>query len=470
MARRWRTALRVWLGGVTGLTAAAALAVVGGALDGLTVDGSVDRGATLWALVIYWLAAVVPVLAAAALLRDPRRSLLACGAVALTLAAAEPVLRWTYPPASRPLTIVRSAEAHHAIWPMDDAYVGYYEGRHVTATINADGIRDHRSPAELRRGAPQILFLGDSFTFGAGVQDDEAFPMLLQSRLRRRLDDRDLTAVDAGVPSYSPFLARLQLARMIDAGYRPDLVVYTLDVTDVGDDLYYESVAEDVGGRTVFWGGRSSRPPPYCALARLWFGSPVFHAIQASHATTPLRLVGARAELVDPYMNSLFWYRSFRVEIDGVVETNRFFVYRHPLSSLRPHLERTERQLRAIAALARGVGAPLLVAVLPRYNQWDESGRECPDNWEGRLFDLDEPFEGVWIEYFTHPPDDAPYQVVDLLPALGASGRFPLVFPDDPHLAVAGHEVVAAALVDAIAFLLEPASSPPRDAGAPAAP
>lgn len=66
-------------------------------------------------------------------------------------------------------------------------------------------------------GAPAVLFLGDSCTFGIPVNDDEAFP----SRVGKILG---VKAINAGVPGYTAFQGRLVLEHTHE---KPKAVVIT---------------------------------------------------------------------------------------------------------------------------------------------------------------------------------------------------------------------------------------------------
>jgi len=70
-----------------------------------------------------------------------------------------------------------------------------------------------------------VMFLGDSFTFGLGVNDDEVFTELLGQSTDRNI-------LNAGVPGYSNDQQLLLLDKL--AEYRPDVVVW---VVYLGNDL-----------------------------------------------------------------------------------------------------------------------------------------------------------------------------------------------------------------------------------------
>lgn len=92
-----------------------------------------------------------------------------------------------------------------------------------------------------------VLFLGDSCTFGIPVNDNEAFPALVQQKVE------GIQAINAGVPGYSAFQGRLLLEGM-DSTFRPDVVVITFWPNDrsiwdhLGDAEHQELIAAERSG------------------------------------------------------------------------------------------------------------------------------------------------------------------------------------------------------------------------------
>jgi lysophospholipase L1-like esterase len=91
-----------------------------------------------------------------------------------------------------------------------------------TVSTGADGSR--RMPAVTGARQP-VAFLGDSCTFGVGVNDDQTFAALLQPRLG------GLRAIDLGVPGYTAYQGRLRLS---EYGFSapPAAVVITFGFND----------------------------------------------------------------------------------------------------------------------------------------------------------------------------------------------------------------------------------------------
>lgn len=115
-----------------------------------------------------------------------------------------------------------------------------------TSHVNARGLRG-AALAPKGPGTRRILAVGDSFTFGHGVQDDEAYPAVAERVLRAR--GRDVQVLNAGVPGYNTDQAYTWMLRdgLVLA---PDVVLVGIHCSDVSDN--YESSLYDVAdGRLV---------------------------------------------------------------------------------------------------------------------------------------------------------------------------------------------------------------------------
>jgi hypothetical protein len=92
---------------------------------------------------------------------------------------------------------------------------------YVPYRTNADGFRDAPRGAK-RQGVPRVLVLGDSYTFGWGIVDGEAYPQRAEALLRER--GLDAEVINAGVPGYNTEQESFLLDELMPK-YRPDMVV-----------------------------------------------------------------------------------------------------------------------------------------------------------------------------------------------------------------------------------------------------
>jgi lysophospholipase L1-like esterase len=102
----------------------------------------------------------------------------------------------------------------------------------VEYAINADGFRDATEhPAEKAPGSTRVLVLGDSFTFGQGVNYEDSWPRIVERQLREAGRD-DIGIVKAGFQG-ADTRSELILAKAVLDRYRPDVVVVAFLVNDL---------------------------------------------------------------------------------------------------------------------------------------------------------------------------------------------------------------------------------------------
>jgi len=111
----------------------------------------------------------------------------------------------------------------------------------VRMRINNKGFRGRDLSGEKAPGTYRIVMLGDSFTFGAGVGDDQTFSSVLEEILNASSHGK-YEVVNCGVESYSPVLEYIQLKRNIDE-LKPDMVIMNFDMSDLMNELVYRKQA-----------------------------------------------------------------------------------------------------------------------------------------------------------------------------------------------------------------------------------
>jgi len=162
---------------------------------------------------------------------------------------------------------VRSWTVHHALRP------GY---RSPNINTNSFGLRSPEVAVPKPAGTVRILLLGDSFTFGLRVADNETFGRQLEKRLRATYGSNSIEVVSAGVISYCPLLEYLQYRHHLHV-LEPDLVVLNFDMSDVQDHMAYSRDAVlGPGGVPLFVTEPSLRNQTPSAMPKLllfeWLG------------------------------------------------------------------------------------------------------------------------------------------------------------------------------------------------------
>jgi len=141
--------------------------------------------------------------------------LLASGSVALMLVALEVALRL--------------AGGGGAGWYAAGPERGLFLRRHVR--LNADRFRDRDFVRERTAGVCRILAVGDSFTFGDGIERvEDTWPRVAERALRAA--GRDCEVYNLGVPGTGTAFQRAMLDRRRVWAYRPDRLVLGFVLND----------------------------------------------------------------------------------------------------------------------------------------------------------------------------------------------------------------------------------------------
>ncbi len=281
-------------------------------------------------------------------------------------------------------------------------------------------------------GTFRILAVGDSFTEGAGVEAEEAWPQVVEGLLARS-GPRRVEVVNAGVGGWDPF----QYAQFFESrglALEPDLVVVGFFV---GNDAYsrfltVESLWTAVGGRRVT---REAARRPSIRIAV--FLQEHFHLARALRGRPPGFAPRRSCEDFSPWLLE--------------AETDR----------LENHLKRSpEREARArpnvdqvlrIRLFAQAKGVPVVVALFAEESQVHAALRaRLLAGRDAGAYDFEMP-QAMLREMFA--AEGVP--VVDLLPDFRRDPR--CLYMNDTHWNPAGHVLAARVLADALLPLIAPA-------------
>jgi hypothetical protein len=122
-----------------------------------------------------------------------------------------------------------------------------------TYTTSEYGFRAPSVPVSNRYDLPNIVVIGDSYSFGIGVDDGQEFPAVLA-----RLLAGQANVVNLGVPGYG-LTQEIRLYYEFGRSFEPRIVLLQFTNNDPDDNLFYR-VTEIEEGRFVFGHDRSISP------------------------------------------------------------------------------------------------------------------------------------------------------------------------------------------------------------------
>jgi lysophospholipase L1-like esterase len=104
--------------------------------------------------------------------------------------------------------------------------------------VNADGFRGPHYPQAREEGVFRVAVLGDSLTFGFGVEEAEVYTARLEAELARMLAPRKVEVLNFGVGGYNPY-NEVALFEGIAAAWQPDLVLIQFCINDLNDPRHH---------------------------------------------------------------------------------------------------------------------------------------------------------------------------------------------------------------------------------------
>jgi hypothetical protein len=317
--------------------------------------------------------------------------------------------------------------------------------RELTIHIDGRGFRG-RSPIE----ACPIYALGDSFTFGWGVDEGAIWPDLLAAALGR-------CVYNLGVNDASPAQEQFLLADLLsrDASLAPRRVLW---VIYEGNDLEDSYAEQTPATRGLGPGERAIRGTVLEAAGQFWTNlrtESLLYRLRTGQLV--LRSPAARREaaaratvdgvrLATPLFHSpKFGYMLVDARVLQHEAAPESYVLRHP------HRRQLDRAFARMRELARARGFAVTVVIIPS---------------SPRLYAAEFPFAPApapaphLVEYFSRLARANGFEVIDMLDRLAPVAHHELLyFRDDDHLNPRGHAVVAGILTDYMRAK-EPGSGP----------
>ena len=213
---------------------------------------------------------------------------------------------------------------------------------------NSHGFRTPEFSLGRTPGTVRVVVLGDSSTFGWGVDASEAYPQQLRAALAARLDlplER-VEVIDLGVPGYSSFQGLVLLQRL-GLALSPDLVVWSF--------LSNDGAATGEDDQATY----ARRVGPAGALLEALHASRAFEALEGWIAVARARLHPiAPPDPQDPAQRNVASYQAARVNVRAAVESaHRAGV---PIALVAQCVRGVPAEL--MAEVAHETGAPFLDA------------------------------------------------------------------------------------------------------------
>jgi hypothetical protein len=298
----------------------------------------------------------------------------------------------------RPIPGIRSNIYHHDLIPMFDGELEWGENKYRCVT-NSLGFRDEEKRI-ISQFDPRyrILFLGDSFTEGLGVDFSDSFVGKFWNKIRKE----HFEVLNAGVASYSPHLYYLKLKYLLEnKKLKIDELIVFIDISDIQDEIVYEDYRP----------GDNSAGIVDVLKRRSYLFSKIY--TRFLHKDPVVERFGRDGHIRERCM----WTRD--------VEMQRLWANRG--------LELAETYMSLVVDLCRHHGIPLTIAVYPWPYQFEETVSLQQTFWKA----FAQRHHCFFLDLF-------PIFSKNLRPA----NQFDYFMSDNTHWTVKGHELVADSLFD----------------------
>ena len=162
-------------------------------------------------------------------------------------------------------TMVPDEFRHHKLVPNGYAKFEQSEFSYVQQN-NALGLRGSDVVIDKPNTTFRILVLGDSYTMGKGVADDQTAVVVLEELLNASLREcessfQKIEILNGGIDSYAPILSYLFLSRELEI-LDANLVVLNMDNNDLVQEAAYRRIADrDTRGNIIGVPGSQARRP-----------------------------------------------------------------------------------------------------------------------------------------------------------------------------------------------------------------
>ena len=162
-----------------------------------------------------------------------KNAITAIVSLGLALIGAEVVVRIVDP--VRPPDRVEFMVDQEAYWRVAP---NQRDPRPPAVSVNRQGFRGDHDIGDKQPGRARVLVLGDSYTWGMGVGDDETYSAQLEA-----MSDGRLEVINGGTPGWGLFQFKVRLDRWIDK-LDPDFVVVLINTADILRQPYASKEAE----------------------------------------------------------------------------------------------------------------------------------------------------------------------------------------------------------------------------------
>ncbi len=307
----------------------------------------------------------------------------------------------------------------------------------TTFQTNSRGLRDKEYKLNKPDGVKRIVVLGDSFTWGFGVNDDIIYTERLESILP------NTEVINLGVTAYN-LRKEINYLRYEGIKYHPDIVIVGFCLNDIWGAKKKKKERLDSNANVgIEMISKQSKTKNGFFTLRMYFKK---YIIQKSALCTFIR---DRTNTNKSLVKTLA-YMGIKQSLTGFTEldSNLIPALREYPNSLVESWEATKSELLQLKRLTADLGIRLIIAVVPSVQSIQDKTFKHTiafSVFETKDFDLDKPYR-LLKEFAADENIEAVIPISDFR-QMHKEGRM-LYLKRDMHFNAAGHELFASAIAD----------------------
>lgn len=224
-----------------------------------------------------------------------KRFFLICLGIALSLLLGEFIMRIIIPPLPETLGHIHQPSTNkNLVYELVPNSKGVVLGAEVE--INSHGLRDKEYRLEKSENVYRILVLGDSWTFGTGVNLDDTYVKQLEKLLNTNDPSREYEVINCGVGGYNTVREVVYFKDKNLLKFNPDLIIigYNIHNMEIGHQYRnLEQKSDQIGTRQTNYKGPKTTFLPYDIIDKLKNSSVLLQFI-AYRSETLLKILKIR--------------------------------------------------------------------------------------------------------------------------------------------------------------------------------
>lgn len=292
---------------------------------------------------------------------------------------------------------------------------------------NSLGLRNQEIADPKPEGTKRILYLGDSFTVGIGVRDEQSYPRQTETMLNQIIMGQKIETINAGLNGAETSYYYLFLKNSAEL-IKPDIVVIGfMPSNDVYDDQF-----------KPYWSRLDSQ------------GLPEETDSETIEVNREGNLVAKHLPLLYkfPLLKSSyvfnFLYKNLSENTPNKVPLVSYQVclHRSNCHDYDEYFDRAKRLFLAMKEISRKNNFQLFVTLIPAEFETNEEARFKYEI----LLPLSPPERAYLHVYFKQFFDISGIEYLDLLPVLTSESQRGIYFTEDDHWTDAGHRLAALAI------------------------